>query len=86
MNDILKYEVKDRIARITLNRPSKRNALSFDLLSLLHDALWESDEDRTVHAVILRGAGPCFSAGYDLTNFGGIKKKTVWISFHLLAR
>ena len=86
MNDILKYEVKDRIARITLNRPSKRNALSFDLLSLLHDALWESDEDRTVHAVILRGAGPCFSAGYDLTNFGGIKKKTAFGTYRGMRR
>lgn len=76
MDDILKYEVHDRIARITLNRPSKRNALSFNLLSQLHDALWESDEDRSVHAVILRGEGPCFSAGYDLTSFGGVRGKT----------
>jgi enoyl-CoA hydratase len=61
------YEVEGGRARITLNRPEKRNALSFQLLTELHDALWEADADRDVHAVIVRGAGPGFSAGYDLT-------------------
>jgi len=61
------YEVERGRARITLNRPEKRNALSFALLSELSEALWDADADREVHAVILRGAGTCFSAGYDLT-------------------
>lgn len=61
------YEVERGRARITLNRPEKRNALSFELLGELHDALWEADNDRAVHAVVLRGAGKSFSAGYDLT-------------------
>ena len=61
------YEVERGRARITLNRPDKLNALSPTLLSELHDALWEADDDRDVHGVILRGAGRCFSSGYDLT-------------------
>ena len=61
------YEIENGRARITLNRPEKRNALSFRLLSELHDALWEADNDTEVHAVILRGAGKSFCAGYDLT-------------------
>lgn len=61
------YEVERGRARITLNRPEKRNALSFALLSELSEALWDADADREVHAVILRGAGKSFSAGYDLT-------------------
>ena len=61
------YEVADGRARITLNRPEKRNALSVDLLRELNEALWEADNDKAVHSVILRGAGSCFSAGYDLT-------------------
>ncbi|MDF1734280.1 MAG: crotonase/enoyl-CoA hydratase family protein [Minwuia sp.] len=61
------YEVADGRARITLNRPEKRNALSVDLLKELNAALWEADNDKAVHSVILRGAGPSFSAGYDLT-------------------
>ena len=61
------YEVERGRARITLNRPDKLNALSPVLLSELHDALWEADDDRDVHGLILRGAGRCFSSGYDLT-------------------
>ncbi|HXZ85924.1 MAG TPA: enoyl-CoA hydratase-related protein, partial [Myxococcota bacterium] len=60
-------EVERGRARITLNRPEKRNALSLQLLEELHEALWDADADRAVHAVILRGAGKCFSAGYDLS-------------------
>jgi enoyl-CoA hydratase len=59
-------EVERGRARITLNRPEKRNALSLQLLEELHEALWDADADREVHSVIVRGAGPCFSAGYDL--------------------
>ena len=61
------YEVEDSRARITLNRPEKLNALSRELLNELNDALWDADNDNRVHAVILRGAGRAFSAGYDLT-------------------
>ncbi|NKB56461.1 MAG: crotonase/enoyl-CoA hydratase family protein [Alphaproteobacteria bacterium] len=61
------YEAVDGRARITLNRPAKRNALSVPLLEELSQALWEADNDKDVHCVILRGAGKAFSAGYDLT-------------------
>ena len=61
-----RYEVRDRAAWITLNRPEKRNALSYQLQSELYEALWEADNDTEVHAVILRGAGKSFCAGYDL--------------------
>ncbi len=54
-------------ARITLNRPAKRNALSFALLTELADALWDADDDKRVHSVILKGAGSAFCAGYDIT-------------------
>ncbi|MDJ0864461.1 MAG: crotonase/enoyl-CoA hydratase family protein [Myxococcota bacterium] len=60
------YEVERGRARITLNRPERRNALSRALLEELSHALWEADDDRAVHCVILRAAGPAFSAGYDL--------------------
>ncbi|XOV88930.1 MAG: crotonase/enoyl-CoA hydratase family protein [Pseudomonadota bacterium] len=61
------YEVSDGRARITLNRPEKMNALSNDLLYELQEALWEADDNRAVHCVIIKGQGRCFSAGYDLT-------------------
>lgn len=61
------YEVDRGRARITLNRPEKLNALSFELQTELNTALWEADNDNNVHAVILRGNGRAFSAGYDLS-------------------
>lgn len=60
------YEVERGRARITLNQPKRRNPLSSALLSELVDALWEADDDRAVHCVILRANGPAFCAGYDL--------------------
>jgi enoyl-CoA hydratase len=65
--EYITYEVDKGRARITLNRPEKRNALSIELVEELRDALWEADDDKAVHCVILKGAGPSFCAGYDLT-------------------
>ena len=63
----IEYEVDNGRARISLNRPEKRNALSIELVEELRDALWEADDDTAVHCVILKGEGPSFCAGYDLT-------------------
>jgi enoyl-CoA hydratase len=69
------FEVKDRIARITLNRPEKRNALHPALLTELRDALLEADGLAEVNAVILEGAGKDFCAGYDLVGaYAGYKE------------
>jgi enoyl-CoA hydratase len=65
------YEIERGRARITLNRPDKLNALSLELQTELNEALWEADNDTSVHCVILKGAGRAFSAGYDLTGAGG---------------
>lgn len=59
-------EPEPRLRRLTLNRPEKRNALSDALRGALFDALRAADRDRSVSVVIIRGAGSCFSAGYDL--------------------
>ena len=63
----IRYEVERGRARIVLNRPDKRNALSQALLAELDQALWEADNDTAVHAVVLKGAGKGFCSGYDLT-------------------
>jgi enoyl-CoA hydratase len=55
-----------QVRRLTLNRPSKRNALSNDLRAQVFVALEAADNDPEVRVTILRGAGSCFSAGYDL--------------------
>jgi enoyl-CoA hydratase len=54
------------VRRITLNRPEKRNALNHPLRGQLLQALREGDGDPEVRVQIVRGAGPSFSAGYDL--------------------
>ena len=54
------------VRRVTLNRPEKRNALSNELRGELFDALRRADGDDAARVSIVRGAGVCFSAGYDL--------------------
>lgn len=55
-----------RVQRITLNRPDKRNPLSNELRGEMFHALETGDQDPDIAVTIIRGAGSCFSAGYDL--------------------
>lgn len=63
----LLYEEIGRVARITLNRPEKLNALHGDLQSELLQAVKQAEADPRLHAVLIRGAGRAFCAGYDIT-------------------
>ncbi len=60
------YEVKQKIAYITMNRPEKRNALNYQLLDDLEGAFDKAEEEKRVRLVILKAAGESFCAGYDL--------------------
>jgi enoyl-CoA hydratase len=64
---ILVDEPAEHVRRITLNRPDKRNAISTPLRVALLDQLRTHDADDRVRVTVVRGAGPCFSAGYDLS-------------------
>lgn len=64
--EFLTFEVRDRVAYVTLNRPGKRNALSPELIKEIHDAMLEADDRTDVHVIVLAGAGDDFCAGYDL--------------------
>ena len=57
---------QDRVAYLTLNRPKARNALSVGLMTALEAALTEIAGDRSIHVVVIEGAGPAFCAGHDL--------------------
>jgi enoyl-CoA hydratase len=70
----IRYEVEAGRARITLARPDKHNAMTLRLLEELEHALWDADENLSVHCVILRGQGASFCSGYDLTTLGGKKR------------
>src|SRR6201997_1311283 len=63
---ILVDEPSPGVRRITLNRPEKRNALFHPLRGEILAALREADQDDSIRVMIVRGAGKCFSAGYDL--------------------
>jgi enoyl-CoA hydratase len=64
---ILVDDPRPRVRRITLNRPEKRNALNNRLRAEVFEVLEQADRDPEVSISIVRGAGPCFSAGYDLS-------------------
>ena len=63
---ILVDDPRPKVRRVTLNRPEKRNALNNQIRGELFAALEHADRDPEVHVTIVRGAGSCFSAGYDL--------------------
>jgi enoyl-CoA hydratase len=60
--------VEEHVARITLNRPEKRNAIDGRTRIELFDALHAHDDDDAVRVTVIRGAGACFSSGYDLAS------------------
>ena len=63
---VVRYEAGDRVARITLNRPERGNAITRELLSGLVECVERADLDPTVHVLLLAGEGTGFCAGYDL--------------------
>ena len=62
----LRYEVDGRLARVTLNRPDRLNAINREMPGEIAAAVARANEDRAVHVIVLRGAGRAFCAGYDL--------------------
>jgi enoyl-CoA hydratase/carnithine racemase len=65
------YETRGPIARITLNRPDKRNPLGPTTIGELLHALERARADEAVRVIVLTGAGKVFSAGGDLSTMGG---------------
>jgi enoyl-CoA hydratase/carnithine racemase len=76
----LLYEVRDHVATITINRPERRNALSWTVMSELRSAFEGVKADADVRVVVLTGAGDkAFSAGADLT---GMRDGAGWAELH----
>jgi enoyl-CoA hydratase len=64
--ETIRYVIDDRLARLTLNRPERLNAINRAMPSEIQAAVAEANRDERVHVIVLRGAGRAFCAGYDL--------------------
>lgn len=62
----LKYEVKEGVATLTLNRPDVYNAFNNELSFEMHEALRMATKDREVRVLVITGEGKAFSSGQDL--------------------
>jgi methylglutaconyl-CoA hydratase len=64
---VVLYSVESSVARITLNRPEKRNALNDAVIAGLGQALKSASADKSVRVVVISGAGKDFCSGADLS-------------------
>ena len=66
MTDLVTREDVDGLCWLMLNRPDKLNSLTVGVFKALRQHIIDLKKDDSVHCVVLRGAGKCFSAGHDL--------------------
>src|SRR5262249_44620259 len=76
-NSAVLYSVDGRIAKITLNRPDKRNALNDELVSQLKTSLRTAESNDEVRAIVISGAGKDFCSGADLSSLEKIAAASV---------
>lgn len=73
MSEHVVVEVQDRVLTIRLNRPEKKNALTFAMYTAMAEALIKADSDGGVRVVLITGTQDCFTAGNDLADFAVAK-------------
>ena len=77
------YETSGGVARVTINRPERRNAMSWEVMAGLSDALASARSDPDVHVVVLAGTGDeAFCAGADLSAMSGAGGETGLLELH----
>ncbi len=76
MTDTIKYDVADRIATITLNRPELMNAFTWEMVGAWADALQRAQADDEVQVIVVTGAGKAFCSGGDINNMGDRQSRT----------
>ena len=70
MPDPVLFDVRDRVALITVNDPNRRNIMTAETSAGMRAAVTRAEADRNVHAVVVTGAGSAFCAGADLSDLG----------------
>jgi len=73
---MIRYEIKNQTAILTLNRPEKRNALNPELVRAIKEKLSEAESDENVKSIIITGEGKAFCAGADLEYLKQIKSNS----------
>lgn len=74
----LKYSITGRVARITLNRPARLNAIDDRMPREIRRAVEAANADDRVHVIVLSGAGRAFCAGYDLKKYAEGGRRNRW--------
>ncbi len=76
MEDLVLYEVIDRVGYITLNRPEKRNALSFDFVARIKQKLLMAEQDQNCKVIVIKANGEAFCSGADLGSLQKLQSNT----------
>ena len=91
--ELVTYEVRDRIARITMNRPDKLNAINNQMRAELFEAFEDAERNPDAWLVIITGTGRAFSVGHDLVSMaartipgGGPGERTTDDLYHYLSQ
>jgi enoyl-CoA hydratase/carnithine racemase len=71
---LVRYETRGRVAVLTLNRPDRHNAWSFEFEEELFDLADRADEDNAVGAIVLTGSGTSFCPGMDMAALAALGK------------
>ncbi|MGR4064258.1 MAG: enoyl-CoA hydratase family protein [Vulcanimicrobiaceae bacterium] len=71
MSTRVRYEIADRVATVTLDRPERKNPLTFDVYAELRDWFLERGSDKAIRAIVLTGAGGNFCSGGDVREIIG---------------
>lgn len=76
MNELVLYEVKDRVGYITLNRPEKRNALSFEFVKQIKLVFTQAENDENCKVIVIKANGEAFCSGADLASLQTMQNNT----------
>jgi len=74
--ELVQYEVKERVAYITLNRPEKRNALSFEFVQQIKDVFRKAEMDSDCKVIVIKANGEAFCSGADLASLQKLQTNT----------
>ncbi len=76
MENLVLYHVKERVGYITLNRPEKRNALSFDFVKEIKAFFKQAEEDASCKVIVIKAKGEAFCSGADLGSLQKMQNNT----------